>query len=175
MLLPSVSIEIPGLAIQAAHLPSIQDFVLGDTLCLLEDPICDILGRRATVRHIVLDTKVVVGSARIVACGQEDTAVSLVLADDVGSCRSRENTVSANDKLLDPVGGGNLENLLDSGLRIVPPIAPYNNGGTLGRGGIEDSLDKILGVVLWPSQSINGGWIEINPSVVIQADKITLD
>lgn len=115
-----------------AHLPSIEDFVLGNTLCLLEDPICHILRCRAPVRHIVLDTKVVVGSARIVACGQEDTAIGLILADDVGGCRGRENTVSANDKLLDPVGGSNLENLLDGRLGIVPPITAYNNSGTLG-------------------------------------------
>ena len=143
-----------GFAIQAAHLPSIQDFVLGNTLCLLEDPVCDILGRRATVRHIVFDTKIVIGSTRIVARGQENTAVCLVLADNIGSRRSRENSVSADDKLLNTVGGGNLENLLDGGLRIVPSIAPYNNGGTLGRGSIEDGLDKILGVVLWSLQSI---------------------
>ena len=125
-----------------------MDFVLGDTLCLLEDPICHILRRRAPVRHIVLDAKVVVGSARIVACGQEDTTICLILANDVGGCRGRENTVSANNKLLDPVGGGNLENLLDGRLGIVSPITAYDNCGTLGRGGIEYGLDKVLSVML---------------------------
>jgi len=139
---------MPGHAIQAAHLSSIQDLVLGNTLRLLEDPICHVLRGRASVGHIVLDTKVVIGSTRIVACGKEDTAIGLVLADDVGGCRGRENSVSANDELLDPVGSGNLENLLDGGLRIVPPITAYDNSGTLGRGGIEDGLYKVLGVVL---------------------------
>lgn len=125
-----------------------MDFVLGNTLCLLEDPICHIFRRRAPVRHIVLDTKVVVGSARIVACGQEDTTIGLILANDVGGCRGRENTVSANNKLLDPVGGGNLEDLLDSRLGVVPPITAYDNSGTLGRGGIEYGLDEVLSVML---------------------------
>ena len=88
------------------------------------------------------------------ACGQEDTAIGFILADDVGGSRGRENTVSADDELLDLVGGGNLEGLLDGRLGIVPPITAYDNSGTLGRGSIEDSLDKVLSVMLWSSQSI---------------------
>jgi len=83
-----------------------------------------------------------------VACGQEDTTIGLILANDVGGCRGREDTVSANNELLDPVGGGNLENLLDGRLGIVPPITSYDNSGTLGRGGIENGLDEVLSVML---------------------------
>ncbi len=82
------------------------------------------------------------------AGGQEDTTIGLILANDVGGCRGREDTVSANNELLDPVGGGNLENLLDGRLGIVPPITSYDNSGTLGRGGIENGLDEVLSVML---------------------------
>jgi hypothetical protein len=148
------------------HLPSVPDLVLGDALRLLEDPICDVFGRRAAVRHVVLDAKVVIRTARIVARGQENTTISFILADDIRSCRGREDTVSANDQLLDLIGGSNLENLLDGGLRIVPTIATYDNGGPLRRGSIEDSLDKVLSVVLLSLRSMCGAGM-INALVVI--------
>lgn len=52
-------------------------------------------------------------TTRVVAGSQEDTSSSLADADDMAGSRSREDTILADDKLLDSVCGTNLGNELD--------------------------------------------------------------
>ena len=62
----------------------LENLVLGDSFGLLEDFVGDVLRSGATVGHIVLDTKVVVWSTRVVRCRKKNTTIGLVLPDDIG-------------------------------------------------------------------------------------------
>lgn len=52
-------------------------------------------------------------TTRVVTGSEEDTTGSLALADDVAGSRGRQNTVLADQQLLDSVGSTNLGNQLD--------------------------------------------------------------
>lgn len=81
----------------------LNDLVAGDRLRLLKDLVGDILRSRTAVRDVVLDTEIRVRASGVVAGGEKNTAVRLVLADDVGSGGGREDGVLANDELGDTV------------------------------------------------------------------------
>lgn len=82
------------------------------------------------------------------AGGEEDTTISLVLADDVGSSRSGEDTVLSDNELLDAVGSTNLENDLDGLGGEISSVTTDDKGLALGVNRIEDRLDEVLCVVL---------------------------
>lgn len=75
-----------------------DNLVDADGLGLLIDLIRDVFRSWSTVRDVVLDTEIVVGSTGVVTGGEEDTAVGLVLPDDVGSSRGGEDTVLSDDQ-----------------------------------------------------------------------------
>lgn len=52
-------------------------------------------------------------TTRVVAGSQKDTAGSLAKADDMAGSGGRENTVLADEELLDTVSSANLGNQLD--------------------------------------------------------------
>jgi len=125
-----------------------ENLVARDRLSLLKDLVRYSLRGRAAIRHVVLDTEIVVGAARVVAGGEEDTTISLVLADDVGSSRSGEDTVLSDNELLDAVGSTNLENDLDGLGGEISSVTTDDKGLALGVNRIEDRLDEVLCVVL---------------------------
>ena len=82
------------------------------------------------------------------AGGEQDTAVRLVLSDDVGSSRGRKNGVLSNDELRHTVGRTYPQDRLDGFWREESTVSTYNQGSTIGLNGIEDGLNEVLCVVL---------------------------
>lgn len=128
---------------------SVNDFVAGDSLGLFIDLISDVLRCGATIRHVVFDAEVVVGAPWVVTGGQEDTTVGLVLPDDVGGSGGGEDGVLSNDELFHSIGRADLENRLDSLRGEVSTVSTDDDRLVLSVDGVEDSLDKVLCVVLW--------------------------
>lgn len=139
---------IVRVSLMATHRVSLDHLVLGDGLGLVKYLIGDTLGSRAAVGHVVLDTEVVVGAARIMAGGEEDAAISLALADDVGSGGGGKDAVLANDELLDAVRRADFEDGLNSLLQEEATITTYDDRRALGVDGVEDGLNEVLRVVL---------------------------
>ena len=135
----------------------LENLVLGDSLGLLKDFVGDVLRSGATVSHIVLDTEVVVWSARVVRCGKKDTTISLVLPDDVGRGGSREDPVGTDDKLGYAIRGGDLDDNLDRFWREITAITTNNEREPLWLDGIEDGLYEVLRVVLPSPDKHKGG------------------
>ena len=79
---------------------------------------------------------------------EEDTAVRLVLADDVRGGGRGEDGILADDELGNAVGRANLQDSLDSFGGEVATVATDDNGLSLGLDGVEDCLDEVLGVML---------------------------
>ena len=86
----------------------LDDLVCRDGLRLLVNGVRDALGCGTTVRHVVLDTEVGIGTSGIVGGSEEDAAIGLVLTDDVRGGRCGEDSVLTDDELSNAVGGANL-------------------------------------------------------------------
>ena len=126
----------------------LDDLVCRDGLRLLVNGVRDALGCGSTVRHIVLDTEVGIGTSGIVGGSEEDAAIGLVLADDVRGGGRGEDGVLADDELGNAVSGANLEDGLDGFGGEVATVATDDNSFALGVDCVEDGLDEVLGVVL---------------------------
>ena len=105
------------------HRGQCQNLVATYHLRALENLVRHILRCRSTVRDVVLDAKVVVRSTWIVARGQQDTTVCLVLPDDVRGCRCREDSILANDEFPNAIRRPDLKDRLYGLWREEPPIA----------------------------------------------------
>ena len=125
-----------------------DNLVLGNGLGLLKDLVGDVLGSGATVSHIVLDTKVIVRSTRVMRGSQEDATVGLVLPDDVRRGGSGENPIGANDELSYIVRGGNLDDNLDGLWGEITTITANHERESLRLDRVEDGLHEVLRVVL---------------------------
>jgi hypothetical protein len=64
--------------------------------------------------------------------GEENTAVCLVLPDDVGGSWGGEDGILSNNKLLDTISGANLENGLNSFGREKAAITADNESRAIG-------------------------------------------
>jgi len=70
---------------------SFEYFIGFDGLGLCINLVRDAFGCWSSVRHVVFDPEVGVGTTRVVASGQKNPACSLILPDDIGGSRSRQN------------------------------------------------------------------------------------
>lgn len=129
-------------------MPKFENLVLGDSLGLLKDFVGDVLRGGATVRHIVLDTEVVVWSTRVVGCRKKDATIGFILPDDVRRGGSRKDSVGTNDQLGHIIRGGDLDDNLDGLWRKITAITTNNEREPLWLNGIENGLYKVLRVVL---------------------------
>ena len=135
---------------------TLDDLVSLDRLGHLVNLVRHVLGRRPAVGHVVLDPKVVVRTARVVARRQEDPAVSLVFADHIGRGGGGQDRVLADDELFDAIGRPDLEDGLDGLGRKVATVASDDEGCATGVDGIKDGLDKVFGVVLQGERCLSG-------------------
>lgn len=131
-----------------AYLGLLDDEVLRDVLRSLKHLVRHALGSGTTVRHVVLDTEVVVGASGVVAGGQEDTTVCLVLPDDVGGSGSGQDRVLSDDEPGDTIRRPNLEDDLHGLGGVVTAITTNDESLSFGVDRIEDGLDEVFGVVL---------------------------
>jgi hypothetical protein len=130
------------------HFLCFQNLVLCQSLRPLKDRLRHALGCGTTVGHIVLDTKVVVRATGVMACGEQDTTVSLVFPNDIGRGGGREDTVLADDELRHTVGCANLADRLDHLVIEISTVTANNDCLVLGRDGVKDGLYKVLRIVL---------------------------
>jgi hypothetical protein len=72
-----------------------------DGLCDFIDLVGDALRSGTSIGDIVLDTKIVVGTSRVVRGSQENTTSGFELANQVGSSRRGENTVLSDNQFGD--------------------------------------------------------------------------
>ena len=131
------------------HLRQLNDLILRDLLRLLINLVRHILRRRPPIRHIVLDPKVIVRAARVVARGEQDPAVRLVLADHVRRGGRGQDARLPDDELRDAVRGADLEDRLHGLGGEEATITTDDEGLPLGLDGVEDGLDEVLRVVLY--------------------------
>ena len=143
----------------------ISDVVGGQRLGHVEDLVGDGLGSGSAIGQVVLDSKVGVGSCitsdhtvhsssdklttRIMARRQQNTTSSLPHADQVTRRRSTQDTILANEDLLDPIGSSNLGDLLNDLGVVVAAIARDDQESALSTFGDrqEDAGDEGFGVV----------------------------
>ena len=130
------------------HGISLDDLVPLDGLCDLVNLVRYTFRRGTTVRYVVLDSKVIIGSSGIVAGSEQDAAVRLVFANDIGCRRRRKNRILSNDELLHTVCRPDLQDSLNGLRGEITTITSDDERRTLGLDGVEYSLNKILGVML---------------------------
>lgn len=131
------------------YLGRFENLVGRDRLCDIVDLVSDVLRSRSAIRHVVLDSEIVVGATRVMARSEQDTAGRLVLANDIRGSGGREDTILANEEFRDAVGGGDAQDDVHGRNGKVSTVSADNERRALGssRDGIEDSLHKVLGVV----------------------------
>lgn len=106
--------------------------VASDRLRLFKNLVGHALWCRTTVRDIVFDTEIIVGTSRIVTSSEEDTTVSLILADDVRGRRGGKDGILADDELGDTIGRTDLQDSLHGFGSEEPTITTDDKGSTLG-------------------------------------------
>ena len=87
----------------------LADPVLLDGLRILKHLVCLGVGRGAAVAHVELDPKVLVWATGVVAGGQNEASVGLVLPDEVGDGGGGEETALADNQLGHLVSRGHLQ------------------------------------------------------------------
>ena len=111
---------------RTTYVRELDELVLGDSLGDLVDPVGDFLGCGSTVGDVELDTEIVVGSTGVVARGQQDPTISLLLPDQSRDSGGREDRVLSEDNVLDSITGRKLENDLDGlGGKVSPVSTDY--------------------------------------------------
>lgn len=127
----------------------VGDLVRGDGLGLLEHLVGDTLGRGSTVGQVVLDSKVLGGTAGVVAGGEEDTTGGLPDADQVAGSGGGHDAILADEELLHAVGRSDLCNDLGDLGVVETAITTDDEGSALSAlgDGLEDGSNEVLGVV----------------------------
>ena len=135
------------------------DLVLGDRRRVLIDLVGELLGRGAAILAVVLDSKVLVNTTRVVGRGQDEAADRCCAAGRVTRAdhrrhgRGREQTACAAPDARDACGRGHLDDDLDGRRVEVPTVAgdaecAALDGHTLRHEGVEDGLHEVLQVAL---------------------------
>ena len=132
----------------STHSRLVYDLVFLNGLGLLEYYVGNAFRSRTTVRHIILDAKIVVRSAGIVTSGEKDTTVSRVFSDHIGSSGSGKNPILSNNKFAYAVCRSDFQDDLDSLGREEPAVAPDNDGSILCIDRVKDRLDEIFSIIL---------------------------
>ncbi len=104
------------------------DHILRNCLGAGEDCLGDFFRRRPAIAYIVLDAEIFGRAAGIVAGGQDETAESLVLADDVGSGGRRQNAALADEDTAKAVGRRHLDGDLHHLAIVVAAVTADHQG-----------------------------------------------
>ena len=131
------------------HIGNAGNLVRGQLPGHLEDLVGDGFGGRATVGEIILDAEIILGASRVVTGRQENPARSLALANNMTGGRCGQDTVLADQELLDSVRGANLCDCLDDFGVPEPPVTANDEKGAFDTLGDreQDARDKSLAVV----------------------------
>ena len=105
---------------------AINNSVIRDGLCALEDGIGYALWSRSTILNVVLDTKVGVRTTGVVTSSEENAASGLAQTNQVRGSRGRQNTVLTDDELCDTIACRETNDLLYCRLGIVAAVATDN-------------------------------------------------
>ncbi len=120
-----------------------------DELRKFVDPFGNILGRRPTVRNVIFDPVIGVDAAGVVAGGENQPTEGLSAADDRRHSGGGEDAAVGDQHPPKLVSDGDVQNLLDGFLVVIPPVAAHHQGGfaevTVAHG-VEDRLYKCLDV-----------------------------
>lgn len=109
----------------------LDDLVALDSLRLLIDLVGNIFWSGSTVASVVLDSKVGVGSSRVVTCSQQNTPSRFIFPDHVGGCGCRQDTVLSNDEFGNAISRANFQDGLDSLGREESAISTDDKSGVL--------------------------------------------
>ena len=106
-------------------------------------------GAGPPLRGIVLDAEILVRTARIVACRQDDAAKRLALADDMRGGGRRQYAALPDDDAAKAVGRRHADRDLDDLAVEIAAVAAQHQGLALKPfQRIEDRLDEVLRIVL---------------------------
>jgi len=130
------------------HLWRIRDPVVADRLGAPIEGLGVLLGGGPAVLDVVLDPEIPVGAARVVACGEDDPAEGLALADFRGSSGRGKDPAPPDDEASHAVGGRQPDDGLDRLAVEVSPVPAQHQGlapQPLER--VEDRLDEVLEIM----------------------------
>jgi hypothetical protein len=91
----------------------VDDLVRRDGFRLFVNFVGDTLWCRSSIRHIVFDAKIGIRASRVMASSQENSAVRLVLPDDVRRSGRRQDGILPDNELLHTIRGSDFEDCLD--------------------------------------------------------------
>ena len=106
-----------------------------------------VLGR-SSIRNIIFDSKVSVGTTRSVTGRQQNSTSGFILTDHVRRRRGGKNGILSDNELSNAICRANFENRLYGFRRIITTISPNYEGGAFGFDRVEDGLDKVFCIVL---------------------------
>ena len=130
--------------------------VLADLSAERVDLVSELSWSWTAIRAVELDTKVGVWTARVVAGGQNDSSICLVLANGARDGRRAHDAILGNNDLADLlVGSAQLQDLGDTFSAKESAITAYDDGDLVSArlrselfvDGIEERLNEILHIV----------------------------
>ncbi len=119
-----------------------------DDLGAREHRVGDLLGRRATIADIVLDAKIAIRPARVVARRQHQAAEGVVMANDMARSGGRQQAVLPDQHGAEAVGRGDANNALDGDVVEVAAVAAdHQRLALVALERVEDRLHEVLDIV----------------------------
>src|ERR1019366_5864182 len=120
-----------------------RDFFAGG-----EDRFGDFFRRGSAVGGVVLDAEIPVRPARIMAGGQDDTAISRIFSNHAGSSGGGKYAALTDQYMPETIGGRHLENDLNRYPIVITTVTAQHQRCTRrGSDGVEDGLHEIFQIV----------------------------
>src|SRR6266511_1503830 len=147
------SFQTQGTLAFEVHVEVIEREILRSFQRVLVDALSDAAGGGTAIANVVLDAKIRVGTAGIVAGREHQATKCAATADDRRDCRRRKYSAAAHKDTPKFIRRSHADNRLDGGAVMVAAVTAYNQGlgGETFRRvlahGVEHGLNEIFHVV----------------------------